>query len=394
MDRDELEETIADAEVFLIDEGDRSRRQADRREYRSNDRESVISDSDLASLRKRLPFLSDFSDEFIRSRPMESLLKIETTTLKIKQMEQGRDWDDRLAANKMSLEEASISIVAGLDNRWSILHPGRFLPGAACSANKLWLTARQHIGLNGSCPVGSYDMAAIGLGGYVTSRGWCELHNPSSSKLSLRMFSINNCGAKIAVEKSATPDVDGLSEIAELGELKLALRTLRCAASMVMPWNFAFMALENFLIQSNFCHNDVGSIDRQGIILMKFTDYVIKENSNKWRDCEPFLDASRLKGTWDSFWSAQPMATVSTKKCLQEAKQKGNMQSQQKRAVKHDRDWVDICFAWNVGKCLRPANMCFAARGTPLRHVCNFIANKSKPNEYCAKDHARVDFHK
>jgi len=37
----------------------------------------VLSDQDLESLRKRLPFLVDFSDQFIRSKPMELILKIE-----------------------------------------------------------------------------------------------------------------------------------------------------------------------------------------------------------------------------------------------------------------------------------------------------------------------------
>ncbi len=67
---------------------------------------SVMSDGDLESLRKRLPFLADFSDDFIRTRPMDSILKIETTSLKIKQMEQARDHEDRLAMNKLALESS------------------------------------------------------------------------------------------------------------------------------------------------------------------------------------------------------------------------------------------------------------------------------------------------
>jgi hypothetical protein len=87
--------------------------------------QGVLSDGDLDSLRKRLPFLADFSDAFIRSRPMESILKIETTSLKIRQMEQSRDHEDRLAINKMALESTMMNIPAGQDNRWSTLHKGR-----------------------------------------------------------------------------------------------------------------------------------------------------------------------------------------------------------------------------------------------------------------------------
>jgi hypothetical protein len=32
--------------------------------------------------------------------------------------------------------------------------------------------------------IGNYDMASIGLGGFVSSRGWVELVNPASKRLS------------------------------------------------------------------------------------------------------------------------------------------------------------------------------------------------------------------
>jgi len=179
----------------------------------------ILSDQDLESLRKRLPFLADFSDQFIRSRPMESILKIETTSLKIKQMEQSRDHEDRLASNKLALENSVVNVPAGQDNRWSKLHRGRFLPGAACSAAKTWLTARNYLGIGGTNAIGSYDMAAVGLGGFVTSKGWLELHNPGSSRISLRMFSINNCGSRMSSSKSDKDD--RLEDILETGEFKL-----------------------------------------------------------------------------------------------------------------------------------------------------------------------------
>ncbi len=58
-----------------------------------------MSDADLACIRRKIPFLADFSDDFIRSKPMETLLKIETTSIKIREMERVRDADDRLASN-------------------------------------------------------------------------------------------------------------------------------------------------------------------------------------------------------------------------------------------------------------------------------------------------------
>jgi hypothetical protein len=178
---------------------------------------------------------------------METLLKIETTSIKIREMERIRDVDDKLSADKMAPATTATEVNAGMDNRWTTLHPARFLPGAACSAAKLWLAAREAIGLTGHPPVGNYNLSAVGLGGCVTSKGWLELHNPSSSKLSIKMFSINNCTARVG-KSSATETLDQYSDdILELGEFKLALRALRTAASFVHPWNFSFQDRNNLL---------------------------------------------------------------------------------------------------------------------------------------------------
>ncbi len=349
-----------------------------------------ISDSDLECLKKRLPFLADFSDDFIRSRPMDSLLKIETTALKIKQMEQSRDHEDRLALNKLALENSSINVLGGPDNRWSQLHRGRFLPGAACSAAKMWLTARGYIGLNSPSPIGSYDMAAVGMGGFVTSRGWLELHNPGSSRISLRMFSINNCGSRAGSSKSSSGmREDDLEEIMELGEFKLAVRALRVAAGFCMPWNMAYVALENFLIQSDFCMKDLAGTDRQAHILTQFVDYVLGENSKRWRDGDPFLDSSALGGAWTAFYGARTQSAI--KRTREGA---ASVSSTMKKKTVHRRKWIDVCFPWNAGKCLKPAGTCVSPSGVPLRHVCNHVADKNKPDNYCGKDHACHAFHK
>ena len=51
--------------------------------------------------------------------------------------------------------------------------------------------------MSGDKPIGSYDMGAVGMGVFVTSRGWVELHNPGSCKMSLKLFSINNCTSRV-----------------------------------------------------------------------------------------------------------------------------------------------------------------------------------------------------
>jgi hypothetical protein len=164
-------------------------------------RSRCISDDDIASLRRKHGFLADFSDDFIRGTPIGDLMKIESTAMKLKELERGKDVDDRLAANKAALASTFTEVAAGRDNRWSELHAARFLGGAGCSAVRLWLTARDKLGLAGHPPIGSYDMGAVGLAGYVSARGWCEMHNLGSSKLSIKLFNINNCSSKLSTKK-------------------------------------------------------------------------------------------------------------------------------------------------------------------------------------------------
>jgi hypothetical protein len=62
-----------------------------------------ISDEDLQVLKGRFPHLADFSDAFLMSRTTDELLRIESTSMKLKDAERGRDVEDRLHANKSAL---------------------------------------------------------------------------------------------------------------------------------------------------------------------------------------------------------------------------------------------------------------------------------------------------
>jgi hypothetical protein len=216
--------------------------------------------------------------------------------MKLKEAERAKDADDRLAHNMSNI--GVISVDMGLDDRTNVLHDGRFLPGANCSAVKLWLAARERTPLHGAPPLGNYDMACVGLGGFVSSRGWVELANPASTRLSLKHFNINSCARRVSSKKSDSED-SGLQEITELGEFQLALRTLRTAAAFVMPWNFSFTALENFIINSRYCKADLGEIDNKAQILSQFCDYVLAENASNCatRSLSYLQESSKTRGT-------------------------------------------------------------------------------------------------
>lgn len=261
------------------------------------------------------------------------------------------------------------------------------------------------IGLTGAPPIGNYDMGAVGLGGFVSARGWVELANPSSTKISLKLFSLNNCSSKVSTSKSDSTE-SILPDFAEVGEFQLALRTLRNAAAYVSPWNMSYAALENFLINNRYCAEDLGGVDKQAVILTQFVDYTLVENAARWRDCEPFLSSGELKNTWQAFFSARPQSALQ-KKAQQQlpASAKQNKQNQFGNrggfsnngrtgfVNSHRRPFIDVCYNYNKGLCQKPAGQCVSPSGTPLRHVCDHRPDPANLLIFCGQNHKCVDNH-
>ncbi len=241
---------------------------------------SQLSDMDIETLRCRFPILAELSTGFIRGLSATELLSLERASFKQRESERFKDAEEKLATNRVNLGLSCAEVKAGQDDRWAKLHEARFLPGAGCSAAKLWLTAREAIGLNGHPAISTYDMQAVGLAGFVTARGWCELANLSSAKLLVKMFNINNCTARTSGSRSRQEE-DDLADFAEVGEFIVALRAMPSAMAFVMPWNMSIAALEGFLINSRFCRDEIGGLEKQASILTNLADYVISENANR-----------------------------------------------------------------------------------------------------------------
>jgi hypothetical protein len=346
-------------------------------------RPSQLSDADIDTLRARFPILAELSTGFIRGLSATELLSLERASFKQRESEKLKDAEDKLAANRVNLGLSCTEVRAGQDDRWARLHDARFLAGAGCSATKLWITAREVLGLNGHPPISTYDMQAVGLAGFVTARGWCEIANPSSPKLSVRMFNINNCAARASSSKSRQDDED-LIDFAEVGEFIVALRAMRSAMAFVMPWNMSIAALEGFLINTRFCKDELGGLEKQASILTSFTDYVLSENANRWRNIEPFITHGELRAVWNSFFSARPQSFLAKRSQAPKAWKPRNFKKQ----------FLDVCFAWNRGQCPKAAGSCFSKMGTPLRHVCDFKEDPAEPMKVCGEAHQRTAFHK
>ncbi len=155
MDPAELSDTITDARKLLGDESIRAGPSGNQQPKTSS---SAITDSDLVALLAKFPFLKEFSAGFIRANKPDCIMRMETANMKLKEAERAKDADDRLAHNRSNI--GVISVDMGLDDRTNVLHNGRFLPGANCSATKLWLAARSRIPLHGAPPLGNYEWQA------------------------------------------------------------------------------------------------------------------------------------------------------------------------------------------------------------------------------------------
>ncbi len=410
LENGQLEDLAHNASVFVLDENLRAGVQLNTTQDPGSTKSSLHS-TNLESLRKRHAFLNEYDDSTLASISLDTLLKLESTSIKLKSLEKTRALEEKLAANRDALVSTEILVKEGKDNRLTSLHLGRFLPGMGCSAAKMWEEGRKHLGNSGHAAICTYDMKSVGLAGYVTPQGWGALHDPGTSNISLKMFSINNCGRK-AINKGDTEDY--LAEVAEIGEFKVALRVLREALAFVHPWNKSVSALEGFMYQTNYCAKDLEGIEKQAIILTQFVDYILRENSNRWRGLESFVGIVELKGAWDSFFGARPQSLLSKSRGFQPGpRQAAGQQASQGQGVAPRAAvggnfnntsnssgkvhpslfYEDICVMWNVGKCVKAPGNCYTKNGKPLRHICNFRPDYSRPMPPCGANHASYYFH-
>ena len=402
MDHESLASSAAAARDHLVDEGSRSRAGFSRCQDPSAQRPANLG-MDLETLKRKFSFLSEYTDQFINATGVDVLIKAETASRKLQKLDKERKAEDKLYQNRELLASASSLVSGGTDNRLDVLHEARFLPGATCSAAKIWLEARKAIGGNGPPPLSTYDMASIGLGGSVSAKGWVEIHNPSSPFLSIKMFSMNSCVAKSKSTDSEFPELEDLSE------LKAALRVLRGAMAFVHPWNRSIDALENFFIQNNFCTSELSGSDRQALLLGQFIDYILVENASRWRGMEPFLDTRSLRNTWSDFISQKNINKTKQQHPKQQGQQaKQNYPQQQGQQGQQGQQYQlpsarlnlpahlfrdDICVIYNIGKCLKQPGSCFTKGGKPLRHVCNHRPDPTKLDVACGQNHMAKLFH-
>jgi len=122
-------------------------------------------------------FLAEKSDDFIRGHSVTELIRLDNK-LGGGKGKGHRKLTERMARNLERIKKVPAKVEAGLDNRSTILHKARFLPGATGLETEVWTEARDVLGLTGVEPISKYDFVGTGLVGKVNSALIARLHNP------------------------------------------------------------------------------------------------------------------------------------------------------------------------------------------------------------------------
>ncbi len=223
----------------------------------------------------------------------------------------------------------------------------------------------------------------------MTPKGWVELANPSSTKISLRLFSLNNCSSKVSSCKSSSED--SLLNFLEIREFQLALRTLHNEAAFVAPWNF---------LRLRISLSTASSVAR---ILMAWTSLRSSSPSSWTMPWSPtphvgetarFPSYGELKSTWQAFFSVRPQSALS-KKMNASIRNKPSRQGQAQNSsgTKKKCPFIDVCYNFNKGICQKTAGQCTSASGIPLRLICDHRPDPNNLMIFCGQNHRRIDNH-
>lgn len=338
----------------------------------------------LPKIWKLLPHLQQLPEDMLRQLPLSAVFQLNRALADDSRTSSKLSVSARLTNNAKAAVERPIAVEAGLDNRKNKLHKARFLGGASCSGQELWLLARKILGDKGVPPIGNYDMDSIGCGGSVTPRAWLEIHNPASTDLKLKLFYMPNVGAtglagkKINLQdgEEALNIGENLRDIVDLDSFKIALNTAREAMAVALPWNRSIAAIVGFMMNTNYLQEDLSGNSKRAAVLTEFVDYIFGRNALNWENSAAYLSTDDLAHVW-STWRGKRTALLYTK--VENKTQK----------KQRDKERTNICRRYNTMSCPKQTDgECKTFYGFKLRHVCNF---QEKPGKYCEKDHPRKE---
>jgi hypothetical protein len=208
--------------------------------------------------------------------------------------------------------------------------------------------------------------------------------------MKVSMHNINNATKSSSFK---TTDSEDEPEMKELSELVVALRAMKTAAHFVQPWNFAYVALDNFLLQNEFCKEDLKH-NKQPRTLCQFVDFILNENANHWRDSSNFISTGELESYWRSFIGARPqIRNPSCSTSSFKPDKQGQQAQKQQKDRKRKFPFVDICHRWNTNNCTKAAGTCYNTRGTPLCHCFDWRDPVNPNAQPCGQAHTHFGNH-
>jgi len=398
------------------------------------------SNTNAQHIRAMMPFLAHLTDEYILSQPIDALYRLNREEKLADTTKANKGLEVKLYQNFRKAADNPIYL-EGYDNRATLLHPARFLPGAGMSVQQQWLEARRLWGQEGKDAIANYDLETLGCSGCVTARGWEILHNPGSPELTLKLFTVSNVGHSATGAKTVALAGEGgftihenWKEVSDMGELKRALGNLLLAARLAMPWNFSFQVLEGFLKSNDYMESELTGL-KKASVMSGFIDHVFKVNASLWVREVAFLDSAQLKALWNSWWCSRKAGAKTDPELAEKQQQhqhqyNQNQKQNQTRGRGRGRGWHNRGGGWNGGGATHPfpggqkaaqtptisgppseSNLCrrynekscqnhFSACSIStqngilkLYHLCNFMCQKdgNVKKELCMGKHPRVD---
>jgi hypothetical protein len=342
----------------------------------------------LLNVYKLLPALSSVPPELLQQLPWGAVFQLNQALSKESKAASKLQINTRLNMNAQQLAQQPTKIPAGFDDRKSNLHPARFLGGICCSAQALWIQARDIIGVDGVLPLGLYDMDAIGCGGSVTPKGWYEIHRPGSPDLKLKLFSLLNVGSSslstkkvnVADEEGSISVGDSWKEIGDLEQLRSALHSLHEAMAWALPWNKSISAIVGFMNVTAYGSAELAGNPKRAAILADFIDHVLSRNALNWENRKPFLSTDDIAHVWVTYKGSRHALFAASN-------QKKSGAEKGKKDKEKEKDY--ICRKYNspAGCPLKPED-CKTFYGIKLKHVCNVITAGGKK---CEQNHPRAE---
>ena len=167
----------------------------------------------LETLRQDFPSLNHWPDSYILQQSASGLTKAHAE-MENRSGRGGRpSLETRMARNFKISNGRKIQLPAGEDDRATVIHEGRFLPGLLCTIGETFRAAKGVLPERGHDPVAHYDARGLGLGYLVSAKAWAAVHDPGCTDINLGMFThaAGAAGTRITTPSSSARTWTSLS---------------------------------------------------------------------------------------------------------------------------------------------------------------------------------------